>query len=226
MTLVLRAEFHRWSRWYPARWRHAHGAAMLGTFLDLAEAEGRERLTRSDKAALVLGGIAARADVVVPSPVRDRVATIMIGLLGTLGLVTGVCFEWAPWATRSRAEWLASSVSAALEQGAVVPGSFGPFLSPFVIVSTLAVACLVTCLIGPDLVYRLCLAATVVAASVLVVLAHLVPAMPLVRATPCLFTAIVVRRRRSRAASALCFEDAALHGDLPAQSLVQRDRPQ
>lgn len=142
MSMRVSEEFRRWSRWYPAAWRAKNGAAMLGAYLDVAESEGRERLTRAEKAGLVFRGLGARLDAAIPGAVRDLVATVMVSLLGAFGLITGITTEWAPWDPEPRA--------------------FGPFVSPFVIVSALAVAVWLFGLAGAERLYRAALVATVV----------------------------------------------------------------
>ncbi|MFC4241844.1 hypothetical protein ACFOYW_00545 [Gryllotalpicola reticulitermitis] len=189
MSRQLSAEFRRWSRWYPSSWRADSGAAMLGTYLDVADAEGRDRLASRDKAALVAGGIASRMDLVVPSRVRDGVAAVMLPLLGIYGLVIGLVFEWAPWAASTRAHWFAR-VSA--DFGGSVRFTFGPFLTPMVIVAAFAVLAWITCMFGPAWLYRSVLAATVVAGLVVTWMAHFgVGGFQELRATPPLFAALL-----------------------------------
>ncbi|QDZ14447.1 hypothetical protein [Humibacter ginsenosidimutans] len=189
MSLTLRAEFHRWSRWYPRRFRERNDSAMLGTYLDVADATGRQRLTASDKAAMVVGGLDARLDLIAPAAVRARVATVMIGLLGAFGLVTAVCFEWVPWARGARADYLAQ-VAHWLDVP-VRQLTFGPFLSPFIIISLLALASFLACVVGPVPLYRSLLGATIVAAIVVGFMGHFGPATMWLRALPCVFVVIV-----------------------------------
>lgn len=183
MSLRLKRDVHHWSAWYPLRWRAENGAAMLGTYLDAADAEGRDRLSAADKVALVVGGLSARLEMVVPRVVRDRLATVMIGLLGAFGLITGLLFEWAPWATVER--------NAAY--GTTAGLSFGPFLSPFVIVAILAFVAWLTSLVGPTWLYRSMLVATAVAGIVLEADAHFgfVGYSIWLRSTLCIFAVIV-----------------------------------
>lgn len=165
MSLLLRRDFHRWSRWYPKRWCERNGAAMLGTFLDVADAEGRGRLTGGEKAAMVVGGLTARAEAVVPRAVQSVVAAIFVGLLGALGLFAGVVLEWAPWAGAARAQIIAPF---ATMNGLV----FGPFLSPFALVAAAGVTAMLASLVAPDWLYRGLLAATVVGGLIVAVMGH------------------------------------------------------
>lgn len=186
MSLRLKRDVHRWSSWYPARWREQNAAAMLGTYLDLADAEGRERLTGPEKLAMVVGGLAARLDRVVPGAVRDRLATVMIGLLGAFGLSTAVIFEWAPWASEARARVLGTL-------GGAEPTAFGPFLSAFVIVAAFAIAAWVSSLLGPAWLSRSLLGATAVAGITIGGLGHsgILGDQPWLSAPACAFAAMV-----------------------------------
>lgn len=190
MSLLLKRDVHRWSLWYPASWRAENGAAMLGTYLDMADAEGRRRLSVSDKAALVTGGLSARLDVMVPGAIRDHVAAVMIGLLGAYGLVSGLLFEWAPWAAAERATRLEGMRSALMPTGGV---SFGPFMSPFVILSILAFVAWLASLIGPAGFYRMMLVVTMLAGLVLAADAHFqfFGFSIFLRSMPCLFAVII-----------------------------------
>lgn len=169
MSRRLSVEFRRWSLWYPASWRADSGAAMLGVYLDVADAEGRDRLARRDKAAIVAGGLNARLDLLIPARVRDGVAAVMLPLLGVYALVVGLVFEWDPWATTSRAHWLAQ---VSTEFGGDRGYSFGPFLTPTVIVAALAILALLACLAGLGWLYRGALVATIVAGLTVMWMAH------------------------------------------------------
>ncbi|GAB3803351.1 hypothetical protein GCM10028798_22050 [Humibacter antri] len=186
MSLQLKRDVHRWSAWYPVRWREQNAAAMLGTYLDLADAEGRERLTGTEKIAMVAGGLAAHLDRTVPGAVRDHLAAVMIGLLGAFGLITGVIFEWAPWATAARTQWLDPF-------GNSEPPAFGPFLSAFAIVVGFAMATWVSSLFGPTWLYRCLLAATAIAGITIAGVGHsgLLGDQPWLSSPTCAFTALI-----------------------------------
>lgn len=139
---------------------------MRGVYLDQAESEGRDRLTRSEKAGLVVGGVGARVDLVVPAAVRDMAATVMVSLLGAFGLIAGIVMEWAPGnpGPHLSGHIIASTgVAVDFAPGPPEPRAFGPFVSPFVIVCALAVAAWVFSLAGPERLYRWALGATVIA---------------------------------------------------------------
>lgn len=55
-------EFARLLRWYPASWRRSHGEVVLGTMLDVAEAQGRDAPTRGERRAAIVDGLAHRLD--------------------------------------------------------------------------------------------------------------------------------------------------------------------
>ena len=175
MTVQLRTEFDRWSRWYPAHWRADKGTAMLGAYLDQAEGEGRDRLTRSEKTGLIVGGIGARLDTVVPGRVRDQTATVMAALLGAFGLMAGIVMEWAPGNPGPHLSGRfigGASLELAFAPGPVAQRAFGPFESPFVIVCALAVAAWLLSMIGAERAYRWILAATAVAGLAAAVIAE------------------------------------------------------
>jgi hypothetical protein len=158
---------------------------MLGTFLDVAEAEGRERLTGGEKAAMVAGGLSARVEAAVPARVRTGVASILVGLLGAFGLFSGAVFEWAPWGGAARAHILAQLT-------AFNGQTFGPFLSPFALVAAAAIAALLACLFAPEWLYRCVLAATVIGGAAVSVMAHDgTGGFAFLRATPPLFASVV-----------------------------------
>ena len=175
MTLGLSAEFHRWSRLYPEEWRAGSSAAMLGTCLDVADAEGRTRLTRGEKAGLVAGGLDARVDVLVPRRVRDLVSTVMVSLLGAYSLVVGVGIEWAPWFSQQDRTHGIHQYWGGGDMPSTLVMTFGPFLSPFAVVAALAIVAWVLSMVGPGWLYRSVLIATVVAGLVVAGLATFGP---------------------------------------------------
>lgn len=68
-------------RWYPQRWRNAHGDALLGVMLDAAEAEGRKSPTPAERRSAAMHGLGARLDerfALVSAAVATAVAGIML----------------------------------------------------------------------------------------------------------------------------------------------------
>ncbi|WP_051143219.1 hypothetical protein [Humibacter albus] len=180
MSVRLSRDFHRWSIWYPKRWCEENGAAMLGTFLDLADAEGRDRLTVLEKVGIVTGGLVARGEALVPREVQRLASSILVGLLGAFALFAGVVFEWAPWGGANRV---------VLEQ---FTQTFGHFLSPFVIVAGLALTAMLASVIAPDWLYRSLLGATIIASLAVMALAHWgIGQFGFLRATPAFFACVI-----------------------------------
>lgn len=88
-------------RWYPAHWRAENADAVLGTLLDVADAERRESPTRFELVDLAFSGVRTRLSPlarVLPSSVRDRAASVALGFGFGLAVVMLVLQEWAPWA--------------------------------------------------------------------------------------------------------------------------------
>jgi hypothetical protein len=82
---------------YPRRWREQHGEALLGTALDAADAEGRDRPTRREVADLVVHGLATRTGLLLPSPRVLHPAAVAAVVLGSaLALTALVLGELAP----------------------------------------------------------------------------------------------------------------------------------
>lgn len=99
-TTKLEEDYRAAIRWYPPRWRREHGAAMLGTLLDGADAHGRTRPATGEVAGLRLHGLRAWVDTVVPSAVRRIAASIGAGSALGFALVYGVFVVWGPWDAR------------------------------------------------------------------------------------------------------------------------------
>lgn len=82
--------YRRLLRWYPARWRAAHGEVVLGTLLEAADGEGRRRPTVGETWTIRLSGIGERltsSTALVLSCVALVAACCAQGLL--LGLFGG-----------------------------------------------------------------------------------------------------------------------------------------
>lgn len=89
--------FRRVLRIYPAWWRARHGEAMIGTLLDVSDrASAGARWVQI--VSLLLGGLAARVDTVIPRESRSLAARASL-LLGTGFCAAYFLFHsWAPWA--------------------------------------------------------------------------------------------------------------------------------
>jgi hypothetical protein len=84
-------------RWYPRSWRKANEDVMVGTLLDVADGEGRDAPSRAELHDLRRSGLATRADRVLPSSIRDRVAAISLGAGTALALAAGSGQLWGAW---------------------------------------------------------------------------------------------------------------------------------
>lgn len=119
-------------RWYPRRWRSENADAIVGTMLDQAEAEGRDRPARGELRDLAGSGIRVRIERVAPGAVRDRVAAIALALGSAYALIMFVGSEWAPFATTGPWNgWMLPPGPTYRDYSTV---GFGPFASVMVIV--------------------------------------------------------------------------------------------
>jgi len=148
------AEARRLLRWFPASWRRAHAEALIGTLLDAADAEQRDRLTGVERRDLVLSGLRERGLALVPLPVREAAASIALGVgAGLATLQLGL--EWAPGVPKPA--WYGDY-------------GFGPFVSAGAVVDLLWLAALVLGLVRQRVAMIVVLAVSVVAGLALVVL--------------------------------------------------------
>lgn len=97
MTGDLEGRYRRLAGWYPRSWRAANEDVLIGTMLDIAEAEGRTEPTPAERWDLARAGVAARLDAVVPARVRDAIAASSLGTGGAFALVYFVFVVWAPF---------------------------------------------------------------------------------------------------------------------------------
>jgi len=111
------ARFERLLRWYPAEWRKANGAAVVGILLDQADDRGSDRPGIGDSLALAVGGL--RESFVAPG----RVSRISFGSLTALALLCAFYFGVITWAP-----------------GIEFAGTVGPFTNPSIAAGILFVA--------------------------------------------------------------------------------------
>ncbi|GAB2976054.1 hypothetical protein [Frigoribacterium salinisoli] len=97
MSAALERRCRRLLAAYPRSWREQHGEALLGTLLDAAEAEGRDRPGLDVGADLVVRGAAVRVDRVVLRGVRDGIASSALALGVALAATYFVLHAWAPF---------------------------------------------------------------------------------------------------------------------------------
>ncbi|ROS59304.1 hypothetical protein EDF38_2150 [Frigoribacterium sp. PhB160] len=140
MSGVLEQRYRRLLGWYPRSWRERHGDAMVGTLLDVADAQGRHEPTWSESVDLARGGLAARLGVVVPEAVRDGAAAVALATGTAFSLVYVLFVSWAPLVPDGEA-WPTTSV-------------FGPFTDPGVVLGLLWATAAALWLVDDDRVAR------------------------------------------------------------------------
>lgn len=148
---------HRYARWmtaYPPAWRREHGEALLGTFLDAADARGGTGPTRQEATGILRHGLAWRLRLLVPSAETRRLAGLLALSSGTvLAVLCLLMGEWQP--------------GMAAQGWRVQPGHVGPFATLGVLLYALWFAALVAQLAGRATAARRLLVGLVVAATVL-----------------------------------------------------------
>jgi hypothetical protein len=153
----LEHSYRRALRWYPSAWRARNGEAMIGTLLDLADAEGRATPTRFERFGLALDGLLVRVDGVAPPSVRAGVSTVALATGLGFSLVYFLFHAWSPWAP-----------------GPVFPDvaflSFGPFVNPGVLLCLFWAAGIALAIAGRWLSMRIMMAIVVGLAIVLFVI--------------------------------------------------------
>ena len=161
MTGDLEARYRRLAAWYPRSWRAANEDVLIGTMLDIAEAEGRTEPSRADRWDLARAGAAARLDALVPARARDAIAASALGSGGAFALVYFVFVVWAPFLP-DRAVHLAEAGS-------------GPFLSTGAVTAVAFAALVVLACVGHRRSARIAGVVTVVAAAGTLVVGRAVP---------------------------------------------------
>lgn len=152
MSAELEARYRRLLAWYPAAWRTANADALVGTLLDVAEGEGRERPTRQERRAIAEHGVGLRLDGLVVADVRNPASTVALTLGTGLALAEFLFSSWAPWIT-----------------GNPAPGStvqVGPFRDTGFVFAALWVIALVAALSGRWNVGRVVLLVSVLLGTV------------------------------------------------------------
>ncbi|TPW77850.1 hypothetical protein [Schumannella soli] len=125
---LLQQRVERELRWYPARWRRAHGAALAGTVLDVVEAEGRDALTPAEVRDLRINGLRQRGAVILPARSRGMASALALGGGGALAAIQLVFLEWAPWF---------GDLHRYAERQLLIDAGFGPFVSGAAVVDLL-----------------------------------------------------------------------------------------
>lgn len=84
--------YERYLRLYPKRWRQRYGLALVGTMIDIADAENREHPSVRDRLDLLQGAFHARSSFWDPN---GRLAEIALGL-GLGGGLVYLSVSWDP----------------------------------------------------------------------------------------------------------------------------------
>ncbi len=176
----LEARYRAALRWYPESWRRRNADAVVGMLLDGADHDGRTVPAPGELTDLALRGLAARAAVALPSGVCSGAATLAFGYGFAFSLVAFWSSWWAPF-SRYRS-WLRETTPDV--------STFGPFLSPGVVLTVLWSAALVLILIGSGRASRVVLAVSGVVAILLPSVNALVPGWDGPSATNLVFFAL------------------------------------
>ena len=118
----LEKSYRRVLRWYPGRWRRENEDAIVGTLLDVAQEERRDRPRRAEMIDLAAHGIGARITAVFSAQARDQAASFALATGVAWSLVYFLVQDWTPWNPRAHA---------------VALDPFGPFNSAGVLVTAL-----------------------------------------------------------------------------------------
>lgn len=163
MASDIQHQFRGALRWYPDRWRAQHEEAMLGTLLDVADAEGRTRPKRGELATLRASGLAAWIDALLPARVRDGVSAVSIATGAAFATVYLVMHSWMPWLDITTLRDGATGLS---------HETFGPFLNPFVVLWVVWMIALMFALAGLSIATKITLAFSVVTALLIPLVAE------------------------------------------------------
>jgi hypothetical protein len=135
-------------RWYPRKWLRRNEDVVVGTLLDVADADDRTTPAKGELAGLRRTAIAAHFGVfarILPSEVRDRAASISLGFGASLSLAAILVNVLVP--ERIIASWPAVRLN-----------MFGPFGSSAVLLYGLWVLAFVVAVVGFGLAARVLIA--------------------------------------------------------------------
>lgn len=134
MSTELERRYRRALGWYPRGWREKNADVVVGTLLDVADAEHRIRPRRGELAGLAASGISTRLGVLLEPRARDAISTI--------ALATGAAYPLAYFAFQ-----LWSPLSTAHAPDALARG-FNPLVNPSLLVAALWLIALVLALVA------------------------------------------------------------------------------
>ncbi len=161
MSIIDERSFDRLLWAYPQDWRRRNGAAIVGTALDVAEQEGRNRPTLAEWLNLSANGMGTTMAGWIPGSIRDAIAQ---GALGT-GVAFALTFFWFHG-------WWPSSQAASLQQYSFV----GPFTNPGVVICALWVLAVILSMTTRHAAARVSLALAIAIGLVLPIVNQWVPA--------------------------------------------------
>ncbi|WP_085370269.1 hypothetical protein [Leifsonia sp. NCR5] len=153
---TLEDRYRRALRWYPPLWRARTESAMLGTLLERAEDESRTEPARGELADLRVNGLLQRMNAVVtivPADGRRAVSSAALGLGAGFSLFFLVVFELDPLRVVGPADYGMRT--------------FGPVLTPGVVVYALWLAAFLFAAFDWDRTARILLAASMAASALL-----------------------------------------------------------
>lgn len=132
MSAELERSYRRALGWYPRSWREKNADVVVGTLLDVADAEHRTRPRRGELANLAASGISARLGVMLEPRARNAISTI--------ALATGAAYPLAYFAFQ-----LWSPLSSAHAPDAFWRG-FNPIVNPGLLIAAVWLVALVLAL--------------------------------------------------------------------------------
>ncbi|QNE35857.1 hypothetical protein [Leifsonia shinshuensis] len=180
MTQDLEARYRAALRWYPQSWRRRNADAVVGMLLDGADHGGRTVPAAGELTDLALRGLAARIAVVLPEGVRSGAATLAFGYGFAFSLIMFWSSWWAPL----------SRYRSSFREAAPDVVTFGPFLSPGVLLTGIWTAAFILVLTGAGRAPRAVLAASGLVAVLLPCVNALVPGWDGPSATNLVFFAL------------------------------------
>lgn len=98
MSSTLENRYRGMLRLYPRRWREENGNAVIGTLLDVAEAEQRTRPTRRERLDLVASAIEAHLSGLGSPAVRSVIAGVSLSIGAVIAWASFVFSTLMPWA--------------------------------------------------------------------------------------------------------------------------------
>jgi len=101
----LEATYRATLRWYPRRWRLDNEDAVVGTLLDVADAEQRTRPQAAELLNLAVCGLLRRIEPVLPAQVREVASTVSFACGAALSLTILLVSYLGPLVTQVVPPW-------------------------------------------------------------------------------------------------------------------------